>query len=304
MSIIGWVYTMLAFALAMGILVSPAILLAVWVCKRSSWTAKSKVTLARLVVFKSLILDPLALTYLGSTSSLMLWCRVAVGFLPDWLVALAANAIVWGFVVLFLNLVASTWRAEMIRRRGTSGFSQGVAVRYSHEIAVPAVAGLVRPSVLLPKGKEVSPTSMAHELAHIRNRDLHWMFLTRLFAAVYSLLPWVHRLASELLLWQEILADDASAKVPGASKRTLANEITGFGRMRSAGLLAMSGEGIQVSRRILYLYRRESGRSIHGAWLSLLLVIVTPSIGLLVKPAPAAVYAPVASRMRVATPVP
>lgn len=303
MSVIAFAYGALAFLLALGILVTPAIVITVALCKYSAWNAKSKVTLARLVVAKSLVLDPLALIFLGSSSSLMVWCRTVVTKLPDWAIALSINAVVWGLIVLFVQLLLSTMRAEGIRRRGVLGTMNGSSVRFSSETVVPAVAGLVRPTILLPRDSEVTPTSMAHETAHIRNHDLGWMFLAKLFAAAFSMLPWAHRLCSELLLWQEIIADEASAQVPGACKRNLANEITGFGLVPNAGLLSMSGEGVLVSRRIMYLYRRESVRTVHGAWLSVVLVLVTPSMGLLLKPEPVNTHSPIAARIMIASPV-
>ena len=77
------------------------------------------------------------------------------------------------------------------------GCRGSVAVRYSSEIQCPFLHGIFHPVIFLPErmlGEEYQselPAVIAHELAHVRNRDLGWMGILQLF----NILLWFHPLA-------------------------------------------------------------------------------------------------------------
>lgn len=91
----------------------------------------------------------------------------------------------------------------------------------SREIDVPVALGVFRPRVLLPRewietrsARELS-TVLAHEAAHIRNHDLHWLAASRLLLIVLWAQPFFWWLRRQMRLDQETLADAAAAEVAG-----------------------------------------------------------------------------------------
>ncbi|MEN6627726.1 MAG: M56 family metallopeptidase [Candidatus Sumerlaeia bacterium] len=137
--------------------------------------------------------------------------------LTDWLrenwAALALS--IWALGVAFLTLrllaaylhMAKTFSAakpasvaheELLRRIAHDlGFHRPVRLRITTILSSPLVAGLRRPVIYLPErfgeaaDRNELAAILAHEVAHLRARDLYWLMAAR----VCSILLWPHPLA-------------------------------------------------------------------------------------------------------------
>lgn len=113
------------------------------------------------------------------------------------------------------------------------------------EVASPLLAGLLKPVILLPPAfrEEKSPTQLrmmiAHELAHIKRRDLAWEWLTAIARVVFFFHPLVIVAARENRLAAEMAADE------------LVVTVSGLERVDYAGML------VEVAARIVTPQRRE-----------------------------------------------
>ncbi len=88
--------------------------------------------------------------------------------------------------LLLLEVVRQV-RGEWLRRRSLAGDG---GYRLSPDLAVPAVCGLIAPTVLLPLeaeswSEERREAVLAHERMHVLRRDLWWHLLGRIACAVY-----------------------------------------------------------------------------------------------------------------------
>jgi len=99
-----------------------------------------------------------------------------------------------------------------------------VALRHTSQLSTAATLGALQPIVLLPVHwstwtDEELKAVLAHELAHVKNRD----FAAQLFAQIGVVLhfynPLVHWLSSRLRLEQELAADAIAASVSGGQRK-------------------------------------------------------------------------------------
>ena len=104
----------------------------------------------------------------------------------DW--TLAAEGL-WaaGAGILFLRIAASQWRLRQIRRRARVA---GEGTYHSSEVRGPLLIGLWRPQVLLPMeaqdwSAERLRVVMLHESMHVERRDLWWMSIGQVVAALF-----------------------------------------------------------------------------------------------------------------------
>ena len=118
----------------------------------------------------------------------------------------------------------------------------------SSRIDVAVALGIWRPAVLLPakwanesplplreglgEGSDASHsvlhTVLAHELAHIENRDLHWLAATRALLTLLWAQPLYWLLRRRLRLDQEVLADAAAAEM--TSRQNYAEQLVAWAR--------------------------------------------------------------------------
>ncbi|MEZ6077335.1 MAG: M56 family metallopeptidase [Pirellulaceae bacterium] len=143
--------------------------------------------------------------------------------------------------------------------RTAMGLSGELSVRLSNRVAVPVVAGMLRPTILLPESVVNWPVervraAVAHELAHIERGDLWTQLLSQLVQCIYWPQPLVYWWSRRLRIEREAACDDrvlACDPRPTQYARHLldvAAELTGRGRAQPAAL-AMA-RGTQVERRI------------------------------------------------------
>jgi beta-lactamase regulating signal transducer with metallopeptidase domain len=110
-------------------------------------------------------------------------------------------------VVLVLNEIA--------------GRETRVRVRVAECVRVPFSCGVLRPTIVLPRGfAERAPQAvlrwvLAHELTHVRQRDARGGLLAALAQIVYFPLPWLWSLCRQVRLCQEYVADAAAVALCG-----------------------------------------------------------------------------------------
>ena len=99
-----------------------------------------------------------------------------------------------------------------------------IAVRTSEALSIPAVAGLLRPTVLLPIDAhewtpEVRRAVLLHELAHVARRDALAQLICQIACAVYWCVPIVWHAARRAAALRERASDDVvlEAGVPPAT---------------------------------------------------------------------------------------
>jgi beta-lactamase regulating signal transducer with metallopeptidase domain/uncharacterized GH25 family protein len=142
---------------------------------------------------------------------------------------------VWGLGVVFLTgrFLVAQWRFRARLRRASpvdasrwgldfealcrsAGVSQAVRLQESDSVAAPAVWGVFRPTILLPRGiaATLTPTQLhwvlLHELEHVRRRDLVVVTLQRFASILHFFNPvvWLaNRVIHEL---REYACDDAA----------------------------------------------------------------------------------------------
>jgi beta-lactamase regulating signal transducer with metallopeptidase domain/uncharacterized GH25 family protein len=203
----------------------------------------------------------------------------------------AALALAWfaGVVLLLGRFVRAQWtfRRRLSGARPVDSSSLGVDLRdlcrragvpestpivQSGEIAVPAVWGFVRPTIIVPAGIAAALTPaqlrwvLLHELAHIRRRDLIVVTLQRLAAVLHFFNPiiWIaNRVIHQL---REYACDDiavaqsqSTAFEPGeAFVRVLRHAQAGRGKLQGAlGVLELDARAwcFRRVRRLLEIDR-------------------------------------------------
>lgn len=156
----------------------------------------------------------------------------------------------------------------------------GVDLKTSSQITVPVALGLFRPTILLPlplregpgEGSSLSaelqsplPTPhsplasiLAHELAHIRNHDLHWLAISRALMILLWSQPFYWLARRRMRLDQESLADAAAAEV--SSREQYAEQLVNWARnlgsrptMRIASAIGLWEGPSQLRQRIALL---------------------------------------------------
>lgn len=100
----------------------------------------------------------------------------------------------------------------------------------------PFVCGILRPTLVLPRTLTVSLTTaelrqvIAHELAHIKRRDLVWSWIPEVARMIYFFHPVAHWVAWRVRLERELACDQwaivASGNSPGEYAQTLVRVVS------------------------------------------------------------------------------
>jgi beta-lactamase regulating signal transducer with metallopeptidase domain len=125
-----------------------------------------------------------------------------------------------GMIALVARFVTGLWIGARIRRRARSlsgQFANNLDVRVSAAIRGPASFGS---TILFPPGYESWDGSMlaavlAHEEAHIRNRDGYRLWLATLYRAIFWFNPLAHLLYRRVHMLSELTSDEAAAAAIG-----------------------------------------------------------------------------------------
>jgi beta-lactamase regulating signal transducer with metallopeptidase domain len=107
-------------------------------------------------------------------------------------------------------------------------------LKISPRIDVAVALGIFRPTVLLPtdwlktNAPEQHRTVLAHELAHVANRDLRWLAASRALVMLLWAQPFLWHLRRRMRLDQEALADAAAAEL--TSRQRYAEQLVAWAR--------------------------------------------------------------------------
>jgi TonB family protein len=153
-----------------------------------------------------------------------------------------------GVAICLLRLAASFVRVEGIARGATHAAGADADVFVSESVAVPIVAGIFSPKIVLPSvlATQLPPADLQriirHERAHVRRRDPFYNLIQRSIEALLFFNPWVHLAGRRVCIEREAACDDwvveetGSAGEYAACLAALAQTI----RRRSAALLTPS----------------------------------------------------------------
>jgi beta-lactamase regulating signal transducer with metallopeptidase domain len=177
--------------------------------------------------------------------------------------------VIWlGGATVGVTRLAVQWRlASILRRTGQNvghdhplravrtdlcarlHISRPPEIRTSDRIAAPLVVGFARPVVVLPADcsadtMQVLVHVLAHELGHVRRRDLLWNWLDTAAGVLFFFHPLVWLARRESRLAREIACDELAVSVsqsgPAAYARTLVDFAERAGRPQRAATPAMA----------------------------------------------------------------
>jgi beta-lactamase regulating signal transducer with metallopeptidase domain len=120
----------------------------------------------------------------------------------------------------------------------------------------PYVCGIRRPTLVLPRtlletlGEDDLRMALAHELAHIKRRDLLWLWLPTIARRVYWFHPVAYLVVWAIHLERELACDQATMLVndvgPAGYARMLVNVVSQLSRptiLRAAAAAGLDGQG-------------------------------------------------------------
>ncbi|OJH39731.1 hypothetical protein BON30_16345 [Cystobacter ferrugineus] len=175
----------------------------------------------------------------------------------------------------------------------------------SEQAPGPLVFGLLRPEIILPRRalESLSPLeqrmALAHELAHVRRRDLWLGWVPVLARAVFFFHPLVRRACHEYALAREEACDAAALQATGAEPHDYGRLLLLFGVARAPAAAAASGAPSHLAalkRRIVMLEHAQNEATRHPHWArwvlgGLALVALVP-FQVVAREAPASTPAP------------
>jgi beta-lactamase regulating signal transducer with metallopeptidase domain len=166
-----------------------------------------------------------------------------------------------------------------------------VAVRVSPELSVPIVAGLIRPTVVLPEEAEDWPVAfrrdvLRHELAHAARRDAVGQLAGRLACAAYWFNPLVWTIAARASTMRERACDDAvleaGSRASEYASRLLALVCLEAGRSSPPAALAIATPS-RLHQRIVRVLDPSTRRGrlgrVAGAGTACLALILVAAVG-------------------------
>ncbi|HMC10029.1 MAG TPA: M56 family metallopeptidase, partial [Pirellulaceae bacterium] len=157
----------------------------------------------------------------------------------QWLLLVVAIGATIGLLRLTISLWAIAtlrWRSTVVSdRRATDLISEllpclpirrSPQLRQSNDLNSAAVVGWLRPVVMLPAdwrdwSHDELKAVLAHELAHIARQDAPWRLVAALLVALHWGQPLMHWLRGQLLLAQELAADELAAAAVGSKREYL-----------------------------------------------------------------------------------
>ncbi|HVR47523.1 MAG TPA: M56 family metallopeptidase [Candidatus Binatia bacterium] len=128
-----------------------------------------------------------------------------------------------GAAIGLARLAAGFVHIEGIRRRAWLLSSAAGDVFGSREVAVPIVAGILRPVVVVPQDLPATLSQddlrrvVEHERAHVRRRDPLWNLIQRVIEAALFFNPWVHIAGGAVSNEREAACDDWAVEQTGSA---------------------------------------------------------------------------------------
>lgn len=197
-------------------------------------------TLARVGIVGTLCLGPLRLGIAGPPEAG--WATLVPSDLARALTVTVGLAIALGLAWLILGIWAarklvkssmppSSRLSELARSvLIDGGSSRRPSLCVSARLGRPVLVGAFRPTIVLPgswDGDNPPPDdrvrlALRHELAHAETLDPLFQWLSTLSQALYPAIPPAWWIRQQLLIDQELLADDRAARSPGSSASSYA----------------------------------------------------------------------------------
>lgn len=192
-------------------------------------------------------------TFSAAAIALAIWESVAM--------LLVARIVVRRFSAARLIRTSATsadgdaqWRADVEIAREELGIARRIRIRFTDAVAVPAVIGVFRPTLLLPLdagewSSDARRVVILHELAHVARWDAFDQLATEAGCALYWIVPPVWIAARSAAVLREQATDDAVIRAGvrpsayAAELIDLAQNIAGVAP--GAASLAMAGSRIQ-----------------------------------------------------------
>jgi beta-lactamase regulating signal transducer with metallopeptidase domain len=210
----------------------------------------------------------------------------AVVLVAVWLLVVAAHAVrlaralrvLRGIAGRAVPLVAS---GEIADLAAVIGLAAPPEVRVSEEVGEPQVAGVRRPLVLLPAALSALPPrewrlALAHEMAHVRRRDLALGWVPALAERLFFFHPLARLAAREYLTAREAACDAAVVRALGVGAGEYGRLLLRLGIARAEPALAATGASASASslrRRLEMLQHAASARiPRRSAWLVVVLL--------------------------------
>jgi len=167
------------------------------------------------------------------------------------------------------------------------GLRREPVVRTSRLVREPSVCGLLRPTVLLPRllSSTLVPAELdgllAHELAHVRRRDLAARAIQRAISALLFFHPCARRISRRIDRERELSCDDLVTST-GMPRRTYARALARVAMTRDRapliGLGAGSGDVALRVRRLLAQNAETQARTTTGIRLHYILPVFALSL--------------------------
>jgi beta-lactamase regulating signal transducer with metallopeptidase domain len=214
----------------------------------------------------------------------------------------------------------ASWREDVESARRELRISRRVGIRFTDAVAVPAVIGVWRPTLLLPLDAgewtaDARRVVILHELAHVARWDAFDQLITEAGCALYWIVPPVWIAARNAASLREQATDDAVIRA-GVRPSAYASELIDLaqnvsGADAAATSLAMAGSRIQDRVTAILDPSVRRGRVTIGGALALIIVAglavttlaaISPEHQVLIPPTPPAPPAPSAPPAPPATP--
>jgi bla regulator protein blaR1 len=162
------------------------------------------------------------------------------------------------------------------------GLKNVPAIRVSDDVETPLVAGLRRPTILLPAQRFMAlpgrqqQMALCHELAHVRRGDLWLGCAPALAERLFFFHPLVHLATREYAFWREAACDAAVIAALNAPAQEYGRLLLHLGITRQRPALAAAGASwsfLNLKRRIAML-RQSSGRPLFTRVLAVSVVTI------------------------------
>jgi len=211
------------------------------------------------------------------------WAPFGMGVLLLWLGGLAwqGRELLGGLVQLrHIRREARPLEDDTLHQAAMSlgrelGLTRVPRLLVSERAPSPLVLGLSRPEIILPRRvlDSLSPLeqrmALAHELAHVRRRDLWLGWVPALAQALLFFHPLVRRACREYALAREEACDAAALQATGAAPRDYGRLLILFGVARAPAAAAASGAPSHLAalkRRIAMLEHAETDSKHAPRW--------------------------------------
>jgi TonB family protein len=194
------------------------------------------------------------------------WTPLALALLGVWAVGFSAVAGAWASRALE---VRSLLRRSAPYAAALPQIADGLEIRTSHGLLEPALVGIVRPVLLLPRGitEHLSQAQLEavleHELAHWRRRDNLTAAVHMLVEAVFWFHPLVWWISARLVEERERACDEAVVRA-GHDGRTYAEGILNVCERYVASTLKCAAgiSGADLKRRVVEIARNRVMRNL------------------------------------------